>query len=302
MLQIERAKYNLEGEIWSSISLEGKSFINSLLTLRPEKRLSIKQALVHPWIQSSGTAAVIQNKKLNEAHATILSETSAKQISKVAVIPSDAKITNYETSRNVSSDVSTHRTYLPYTSHAQLGSLPFAERLPNENLISQPNNNKPVSFSVIAANVTAVATPEESVVFSNLGGSSHQILSAIAQEEELSGDEIEAYSSSDPEEANNSGNKFGNNLGEPTTANRKRKRGGSKKQKKTVSFDNSEATKSNKQQSLEAAWRRVSVKDADEARVNSSNSDSLVKLRSPIQSLAGLFHLGNNAAGKSSIK
>ena len=55
---ILKAKYNLKDEI----SEEAKHLIKSLLEINPQKRLSIKQILKHPWMQDVEEDIVIFNE------------------------------------------------------------------------------------------------------------------------------------------------------------------------------------------------------------------------------------------------
>ncbi|KAF7728557.1 phosphatidylcholine and lysophosphatidylcholine phospholipase [Apophysomyces ossiformis] len=47
---IMSGKYEYDDEYWSGISETAKDFIDGLLTLDPEQRMTAKQALAHPWI------------------------------------------------------------------------------------------------------------------------------------------------------------------------------------------------------------------------------------------------------------
>ena len=62
-------QFQFHEERWSEVSVDAKDFINSLLTVDPQKRLSAKEALGHPWIATSddtilGAIDLVQN--LNE--------------------------------------------------------------------------------------------------------------------------------------------------------------------------------------------------------------------------------------------
>merc|ERR1712002_428563 len=38
-------------ELWQNISREAKHFVANLLVYKPEERMSVRQALAHPWLQ-----------------------------------------------------------------------------------------------------------------------------------------------------------------------------------------------------------------------------------------------------------
>lgn len=48
--QIRRCKYDLDQDVWNSISPTAKEFVQALLVKNPESRLSVKEALAHRWI------------------------------------------------------------------------------------------------------------------------------------------------------------------------------------------------------------------------------------------------------------
>eukprot|EP01034_Spumella_vulgaris_P029003 gene29003-35975_t len=50
--QINRANYSMSGSEWAGISVGAKHMVSSMLTLRPDKRITVTQALKHPWIQN----------------------------------------------------------------------------------------------------------------------------------------------------------------------------------------------------------------------------------------------------------
>lgn len=47
---IREGDYDLKGEPWQNISERAKDLIRKLLTVNPEKRISARKALKHPWI------------------------------------------------------------------------------------------------------------------------------------------------------------------------------------------------------------------------------------------------------------
>jgi serine/threonine protein kinase len=47
---------------WKVISDEGKDFIKKLLVKNPEKRMTAKQALLHPWISNNLTVSQIHKQ------------------------------------------------------------------------------------------------------------------------------------------------------------------------------------------------------------------------------------------------
>lgn len=52
--KIRQGKYELPDSDWNNVSNEAKNFVQSLLTVDKEKRLTAEQALEHPWIKGSG--------------------------------------------------------------------------------------------------------------------------------------------------------------------------------------------------------------------------------------------------------
>lgn len=66
---IKAAKYEFHPEYWSNVSDEAKDLIRNLLTLDVNKRLTVKQALAHPWVQAS--AAVLGGRNLGSNLKTL---------------------------------------------------------------------------------------------------------------------------------------------------------------------------------------------------------------------------------------
>ncbi|KAK3529546.1 hypothetical protein QTP70_032061 [Hemibagrus guttatus] len=60
---ILRGSYSFHGQPWSSISNQAKDFIERLLSVKPEQRMTAEQALKHPWLLNM--AACSSNKNLH---------------------------------------------------------------------------------------------------------------------------------------------------------------------------------------------------------------------------------------------
>ncbi|XP_058262339.1 serine/threonine-protein kinase H1 homolog [Hemibagrus wyckioides] len=60
---ILRGNYSFHGQPWSSISNQAKDFIERLLSVKPEQRMTAEQALKHPWLLNM--AACSSNKNLH---------------------------------------------------------------------------------------------------------------------------------------------------------------------------------------------------------------------------------------------
>jgi len=50
--QIRNAHYSLGGAEWTNITDTAKHFVRSMMTLRPDQRLTVDQALDHPWMKN----------------------------------------------------------------------------------------------------------------------------------------------------------------------------------------------------------------------------------------------------------
>jgi calcium/calmodulin-dependent protein kinase I len=51
--KIVKGEYEFHPDYWSSVSDEAKDLIRGLLTVDMHKRLTVEQALTHPWVQKS---------------------------------------------------------------------------------------------------------------------------------------------------------------------------------------------------------------------------------------------------------
>jgi serine/threonine protein kinase len=67
--QIKTADFDYDKEFWSKISDEVKDFIVHLLTVDPNKRYNVQQALDHPWMKGEKMTSVspLVAKKKGEA-------------------------------------------------------------------------------------------------------------------------------------------------------------------------------------------------------------------------------------------
>lgn len=50
LTSVKLGQYSLNGREWTNISKEAKDLIKRMLTYKPEKRISAKEALSHKWI------------------------------------------------------------------------------------------------------------------------------------------------------------------------------------------------------------------------------------------------------------
>ncbi|XP_042591879.1 serine/threonine-protein kinase H1 [Cyprinus carpio] len=62
---ILRGSYSFHGDPWKSVSTLAKSFIDRLLTLEPDRRMTAEETLKHPWLVSM--AACSSNKNLHRS-------------------------------------------------------------------------------------------------------------------------------------------------------------------------------------------------------------------------------------------
>lgn len=51
--KIVKGDYQFHPDYWSAVSNEAKDLIRGLLTLNPSKRLTVQQALQHPWVKAA---------------------------------------------------------------------------------------------------------------------------------------------------------------------------------------------------------------------------------------------------------
>ena len=49
--RIQMGDIDFDFELWQNISREAKHFVANMLVYKPEERMSVRQALAHPWLQ-----------------------------------------------------------------------------------------------------------------------------------------------------------------------------------------------------------------------------------------------------------
>eukprot|EP01097_Dermamoeba_algensis_P005047 TRINITY_DN321_c0_g1_i4.p1 TRINITY_DN321_c0_g1~~TRINITY_DN321_c0_g1_i4.p1 ORF type:complete len:156 (+),score=44.94 TRINITY_DN321_c0_g1_i4:611-1078(+) len=80
--QILNADFDYPEEYWDSISDEAKDFINRLLVVDAEKRMTTQQALEHPWLQGKAKPVILnlQNSlsKFNSTRKNQLQSTNSQ--------------------------------------------------------------------------------------------------------------------------------------------------------------------------------------------------------------------------------
>lgn len=86
--KILHCKYNFSGEPWRDVSNQAKDFIDKLLVLDPNKRLTAADALKHPWISNNASSST--NKNL---HRTISQNLLHRQSSRSTRSAKSAKST-----------------------------------------------------------------------------------------------------------------------------------------------------------------------------------------------------------------
>lgn len=49
--QIMRGRYRFSAERWQGVSMEAKSLMKKMLTVQVDRRITLNQILLHPWMQ-----------------------------------------------------------------------------------------------------------------------------------------------------------------------------------------------------------------------------------------------------------
>lgn len=65
--KITKGDYQFHPDYWNTVSDEAKDLIRGLLTVDVSKRLTVEQALAHPWLQRSGAELEARNLNSNLA-------------------------------------------------------------------------------------------------------------------------------------------------------------------------------------------------------------------------------------------
>lgn len=71
MSKIQRGSFDLESSTWVCVSEEAKDLVRRLLSVDPDRRITMEQLLVHDWLDLSRTAGVRRQLKLVYANQTL---------------------------------------------------------------------------------------------------------------------------------------------------------------------------------------------------------------------------------------
>ena len=69
---VEKGKPFKKPEEWLYISKDAQNLIDKMLTLEPSKRISISDALKHPWFEKFQRESTIDNDKLRSYYTNII--------------------------------------------------------------------------------------------------------------------------------------------------------------------------------------------------------------------------------------
>lgn len=64
--KIMRCNYSFEDRDWGHISQDAKDFVSSLIVYNPDDRMTSKQALNHPWLNSHSAKTTTQSVDLRK--------------------------------------------------------------------------------------------------------------------------------------------------------------------------------------------------------------------------------------------
>ncbi|XP_032892135.1 serine/threonine-protein kinase H1 [Amblyraja radiata] len=99
--QILKGKYSYSGEPWPSVSNLAKDFIDRLLTVDPNERLIVGQALKHPWIVSMAASSSMKNLHRSISQNLLKRASSRCQSTKSAQSTRSSRSTKSNKSRKV---------------------------------------------------------------------------------------------------------------------------------------------------------------------------------------------------------
>jgi calcium-dependent protein kinase len=96
--QIKKGKYDFKGRRWKQVSNQAKEFVQDLLVLDPNERLTADQAFRSPWLNSRH-AATVRNplqEELDSAQGAIMNYAKYSKLKKVALMLVAHKSTSEE--------------------------------------------------------------------------------------------------------------------------------------------------------------------------------------------------------------
>lgn len=99
--QILKGKYSYSGEPWPSVSNLAKDFIDRLLMVDPNERMTAVQALKHPWIVSMAAASSMKNLHRSISQNLLKRASSRCQSTKSAQSTRSSRSTKSNKSRRV---------------------------------------------------------------------------------------------------------------------------------------------------------------------------------------------------------
>ena len=68
--KIKKGRYKFDSPNWDGISTDAKNLISQLLVLDPRRRLSVEQALKHPWIVGEKVGIIVPGSmEFNACHS-----------------------------------------------------------------------------------------------------------------------------------------------------------------------------------------------------------------------------------------
>ncbi|KAG2470209.1 serine/threonine-protein kinase H1 homolog [Polypterus senegalus] len=99
--QILKGKYSYSGEPWPSVSNLAKDFIDRVLTVDPNERMSASQAIKHPWIVTMAASSSMKNLHRSISQNLLKRASSRCQSTKSAQSTRSSRSTKSNKSRRV---------------------------------------------------------------------------------------------------------------------------------------------------------------------------------------------------------